>query len=185
MLSLLALGSSMGIFLVHLFFVGLGRLVPAFDPSGVLTSSSIFKTWYIGIAASCIIMIPQFLWFTVPFALQYNTCAVVLTLAPANALRRSWTPAFCTPDVCHAFGLAGTAMAFAGASMLLRTEAEWKSSVLEPFHAGTLGVLGNLILWMPMSQWQQLLTQIEREDKGDGVWRTEEPLDRNTQTPLL
>ncbi|RPD63816.1 hypothetical protein L227DRAFT_650807 [Lentinus tigrinus ALCF2SS1-6] len=184
MLSLLALGRSTGIFFVHIFFVGLARLVPALDPSSVLTSSSIFKTWYIGIAASYLIMIPQFLWFVVPFALRYKACAVGTTLAPANALRRFWTPAFCTPDVRHAFGLAGTAMAFAGASMLLRT-AEWKSSVLDPFHAGTLGVLGNLILRMPMSQWQQLLRQIEREDEGDGVWRTEEPIGRSTQTLLL
>ena len=172
-LCLLASGCSTGILLAHFLFFGLARLVPAFDPQSALTSVSLRQTWYIGVITAYLILVPQFLWFFVPFAMRYEACAVEGTLAPANALRKSWTPAFCTPGVRHSWaGQTGMAVAFAGASMLY-TLCEDRSDVLDPFHAGVLGVLGTHWVQWGFSQWQ-LLRQIEREDEGDGVWRMDE-----------
>ncbi|KAI0695950.1 hypothetical protein C8T65DRAFT_38975 [Cerioporus squamosus] len=183
-LCLLALGRSTGILLAHLFFFWFSRFVPAFDPSGALISSPLNKTWFIGIFASCALLLPAFISFFVPFALRYKACAVAGTLAPANKLRRSWTPAFWTPGVRDACAQTGTAVAFAGTSMVLSLS-DPKSHHLDPFHAGALGVLGNLILQTPMSRWQRLLKQMEREDDGDGVWRDNEPVGHSSEDTLL
>ncbi|TFK89471.1 hypothetical protein K466DRAFT_584583 [Polyporus arcularius HHB13444] len=184
MLCLLALGRSTGTLLAHILFFWFARSVPAFDPSGALTSSSLRKTWYIGIMASCALLIPSFFSFFLPFALRYKACAAEGTLTPANKLRWSWTPAFWTPGVQHACTQIGTVVAFAGTSMVLRFVDE-DSHYLDPFHAGALGYLGNLTLRIPMSGWQRVQKQMEREDEGDGVWRENEPAGRGSEETLL
>ncbi|RDX50064.1 hypothetical protein OH76DRAFT_479721 [Lentinus brumalis] len=120
---------------LHFFFAGLSKVLPGFDASGDFAFAWRRGTWQIGMAAMALTVPAGFLYFVVPLAMRYKECKAVSTFAPANELRKSWaSSAGVRRWSIHALVVAAYVMG----SYMIQSGAERR--VLDPFHAGVLGV---------------------------------------------
>ena len=120
---------------LHFLLSGFVRVVPSFDPSGDFALAWRRGSWQIGLAAMAITIPAGFLYFVVPIAVRYKECRAAGTFAPANELRNCWAAsAGVRRWTIHVLIVATYVL---GSYMI---KADTKKRVLDPFHAGVLGM---------------------------------------------